>query len=205
MDPNATRLINEIVLEEESDKVGDGVYMSHFDLYRAAMQEIGADLTQINRFIESLQAGQSVKEALRPLAIPDDTKTFVLETMKIQKARTHEVVACFLMGRENVIPDMFRRFLETLNEQKRDEYQMMRVYLERHIDLDEDSHAPMGRELMRRICGVDSAKWAEAITITCRSLRMRHMLWDGVLREIERCRVRRTVQATNTIVTVPEL
>ena len=202
MDPNATRLINEIVLEEESDKVGDGVYMSHFDLYRAAMQEIGADLTQINRFIESLQAGQSVKEALRPLAIPDDTKTFVLETMKIQKAKTHEVVACFLMGRENVIPDMFRRFLETLDNESQDKRRMMRIYLERHIDLDEDSHAPMGRELMKRICGSDSRKWHEAIEITCRSLRMRRFLWDGVLREIERNRVHHAMKVAGTVAAI---
>ena len=73
--------------------------------------------------------------------------------MKIQQAKTHEVVACFLMGRESVIPDMFRRFLQTLEQQQQKQHQMMRTYLERHIDLDEDSHAPMGRELMKRICG----------------------------------------------------
>jgi radical SAM superfamily enzyme YgiQ (UPF0313 family) len=183
-DAHAARLINEIVLEEESDTTSEGVYLSHFDLYRAAMREVGADVSQINQFVQALASGKSVARALRPLAIPVTTKRFVLETMKIQKMKTHEVVACFLMGRENVIPDMFRRFLQTLEEQRQQQYPMMRVYLERHIDLDEDSHAPMGRELMKRICGVDHAKWAEAAEITCHSLRMRRILWDGVLQEI---------------------
>jgi hypothetical protein len=184
-DAHAARLINEIVLEEESDEVSEGVYMSHFDLYRSAMREVGADLTQINRFVDLVHSGKTVADALKPLAIPETTKKFVLDTMKIQDAKTHDVVACFLMGRENVIPDMFRRFLETMDQQQQARYPMMRVYLERHIDLDEDSHAPMGRELMKRICGVDSLKWKSAIAITRHSLQMRRMLWDGVLRAIQ--------------------
>ena len=122
--------------------------------------------------------------------------------MKIQKAKTHEVVACFLMGRENVIPDMFRRFLETLDNESQDKRRMMKIYLERHIDLDEDSHAPMGRELMKRICGSDSRKWHEAIEITCHSLLMRRFLWDGVLREIERNRVDHAMKVAGTVAAI---
>jgi hypothetical protein len=183
-DAHASRLINEIVLEEESDRTPDGRYMSHFDLYRGAMAEIGADLSQINRFITLLGSGRSVAQALKPLNIPSSTKAFVLDTMKIQQARTHEVVACFLMGRESVIPDMFRRFLHTLETDEQARYPLMRTYLERHIDLDEDSHAPMGRELMKRICGTDDIKWQQAVEVTCHSLRMRVSLWDGVMRLI---------------------
>ncbi len=40
---------------------------------------------------------------------------------------------------------------------------------------------------MKRICGSDHEKWAEAVEVTCRSLRMRQRLWDGVLAEM-RCR-----------------
>lgn len=185
VDTQAARLINEIVLEEESDSVDPGVYRSHFDLYRGAMREIGADTGQIDRFIDLLRSGNTVSQALKPLRVPQTTKTFVLETMKIQQAETHEVVACFLMGRENVIPEMFRRFLENLGPETQQTHRMMRVYLERHIELDEDSHAPMGRELMRTVCGVDSAKWEAAIKITRHSLRMRKFLWDGVLEEID--------------------
>ena len=185
-DPHASRLINEIVLEEESDRTADGRYMSHFDLYRGAMAEIGADVSQINRFVALMESGKTVAQALKPLAIPSSTKAFVLDTMKIQRASTHEVVACFLMGRESVIPDMFRRFLQTLDDTEQAGYPLMRTYLERHIDLDEDSHAPMGRELMKRICGTDNVKWKQAIDRTCHSLMMRISLWDGVMQVIRR-------------------
>jgi len=185
LDPHAARLVNDIVLEEESDRVAEGVYLSHFDLYRSAMREVGADLTQIDEFITRMRGGATVAQALARLDILASTKAFVLDTMQIQQAKTHEVVACFLMGRESVIPDMFRRFLDTLDEGQRGKFPMMRTYLERHIELDEDSHAPMGRELMKRICGSDPVKWSEAAQITCHSLDMRRRLWDGVMTEIQ--------------------
>jgi hypothetical protein len=54
--PNATRrLINEIVLGEESDEVA-GAYLSHFEWYRAAMVEAGADHCVVDRFIDLLGA-----------------------------------------------------------------------------------------------------------------------------------------------------
>ena len=40
----ATRLVNEIVLGEESDEDGEGGYASHFVLYRRAMQRCGANV-----------------------------------------------------------------------------------------------------------------------------------------------------------------
>jgi hypothetical protein len=163
------------------------------------MHEVGADSTQINRFIDSLRSGKTVHQALSPLVIPSTTKKFVLETMKIQHAKTHEVVACFLMGREDVIPDMFRHFLQTIEQPQQEKYRMLRIYLQRHIDLDEDSHAPMGRELMKRLCGFDHTKWAEAIAITRRSLRARQMLWDGVVQEIRGRKTReRQIMSTHT-------
>ena len=48
------RLINEIVLEEESDLARPNVeneYASHFDMYLSAMDEIGASTEEIKHFI----------------------------------------------------------------------------------------------------------------------------------------------------------
>ena len=51
-DAVARRLVNEIVLEEESDDDGEGRYISHFELYRAAMEQSGADTLKLNDFLD---------------------------------------------------------------------------------------------------------------------------------------------------------
>ena len=51
---DSARLINEIVVSEESDEVRPGVYMSHLELYMSAMEEVGADRHPIDRFLEAM-------------------------------------------------------------------------------------------------------------------------------------------------------
>ena len=51
------RLINDIVLVEESDERGDG-FISHFELYLDGMTEAGADTSVIDAFISELRAGR---------------------------------------------------------------------------------------------------------------------------------------------------
>ena len=48
----AARLINQIVVDEESDLNVDGLVKSHFEMYIEAMEEIRADITPINTFLE---------------------------------------------------------------------------------------------------------------------------------------------------------
>ena len=49
------RLINEIVLGEESDQF-DGRVLSHFEMYLAAMDQAGADRAPLERFLDALAA-----------------------------------------------------------------------------------------------------------------------------------------------------
>jgi hypothetical protein len=57
------RLINDIVLVEESDEFGGG-FISHFELYLDGMTEAGADTSIINAFIDRLRAKRPVLEAI---------------------------------------------------------------------------------------------------------------------------------------------
>ncbi|MCO4770024.1 MAG: DUF3050 domain-containing protein [Deltaproteobacteria bacterium] len=60
----------------------------------------------------------------------------------------------------------------------------LRLYLERHIELDGEHHGPMGERLLRVLCGNDDEKWEEAFVAAQSALEVRVALWDGVLLEI---------------------
>ncbi|NMG05923.1 DUF3050 domain-containing protein [Brasilonema sp. UFV-L1] len=179
----SARLINDIVLAEETDEVSPGVFISHFDLYLAGMREIGANTIPIQSFIEQLQNGKSVQYALDSVTIPSATKGFVLSTMKATSKLIHEVAANFLFGREDVIPFMFQRILKSLDN-SRFNCQQLSLYLERHTHLDEDVHGPMGEQLLKNLCGDDDEKWEQSAIAAQEALLFRISLWDGVVLHI---------------------
>ncbi|EPN14876.1 hypothetical protein A249_07943, partial [Pseudomonas syringae pv. actinidiae ICMP 18804] len=79
-DAPAARLINEIVLGEESDdRLGHGHY-SHFELYLDAMREIGASTAQIERFIELQKQGVHYATALQQVNAGQAASAFVTHT-----------------------------------------------------------------------------------------------------------------------------
>lgn len=63
-DPIGCRLINEIVLAEESDDDGRDGFASHFDLYRRAMIGGGANTMPIDEFLRGLRQEQSWSMAI---------------------------------------------------------------------------------------------------------------------------------------------
>lgn len=180
-DTLAARLINETVLAEESDEISPGCYSSHFDLYIKAMKEVGAHIGHIQDFVGALKKGITAKEALSSLPIHDSTKTFVLKTLEASKGLTHEVAAVFLFGREEIIPDMFRKIVTALEQRHDKSYYWFHLYLNRHIELDGDKHAPMARKLLSNLCGSDPIKWEQARCAAEQALHGRIALWDGLI------------------------
>src|SRR5712691_12358730 len=75
------RLINDIVLVEESDELADG-FLSHFELYLDGMAQAGADRSRIDAFIDSLRAGQPVLPSLKASGGPEASAEFVATTWK---------------------------------------------------------------------------------------------------------------------------
>ena len=180
----SARMVNEIVLAEESDEVASEFYISHFDLYLAAMEEIGANTNPIRTFIDSLRQGYPVEQTLAPLCIPESTKNFVLFTLKTTTKSTHEVAAAFLLGREDIIPAMFRQIIASLDSHDFT-CNSLRLYLDRHNFLDEDQHIPMGQKLLKNLCGRDLMKWEQALNSARDALQARYFLWDGVAQLVQ--------------------
>src|SRR5260221_2235293 len=88
--------------------------MSPFELYLGAMEETQADTMPIRKLIAGLREGLGPEESLLRLAIPVSTRTFVLDTLRACDSPTIEVAASFLLGREDLVPVMFRRILEEM-------------------------------------------------------------------------------------------
>lgn len=187
--PDAThaRLINEIVLGEETDEVVPGRFVSHFELYLTAMAEVGADARPVLALVDALRAGQTVEQAIAAPAIPEAARRFVLATLRMEsEGRTHEIAAAFLLGREDLVPAMFRRLLAHLESDLGRACPSFRIYLERHVVLDEQEHGPRARRLLAGLCGDDAAAWEQARAAACTALRARARLWDGIVEQMDR-------------------
>jgi hypothetical protein len=177
----AGRFVNEIVRDEESDIGLDGQPISHFELYRLAMKEAGADTNFIKQFLAQLRAGSSVRLALERAGAPSGACQFVLTTFDIlQTGRLHEVAAAFAFGREDVIPDMFRAIISDLAGQIPG-LATFQYYLRRHVEIDGDDHGPLSHRMVMELCGTNARLWQEATETTARALVARIALWDSVL------------------------
>jgi hypothetical protein len=178
------RFINELVLEEESDETDiAGEFSSHFELYQKAMAEIGADTSASSSFIEAVSE-KGIEAALKSPHIPEPSRAFTSRTFRfIGDNRPHEVAAALALGREHIIPCMFRSILKRTGVTDR-EAPIFHFYLNRHIHLDEDFHAPLSLRLLNSLCGEDEMKIQEAIEAANAAVEARIKFWDGVLEAI---------------------
>ena len=181
------RLINEIVLGEESDVLPTGGAASHFELYLQAMQEAGAKTVQMQHFIQELKDGNTIAGALEHAGVPAAVGTFVRHTFEvIARGRPHEIAAAFTYGREDLIPEMFTQLVHGLERQFPGKLSTLRYYLDRHIALDGDEHGEMGRQMVALLCEGDNEREQEATQAAVDALRSRISLWDGIALAMEK-------------------
>jgi hypothetical protein len=187
----AARLINDIVIGEETDVDPGGSYISHLQLYRRAMADIGASTRQFDKFCSLAQVGVPVEVALTRVGAAPHVQTFVAHTMALANSgTTEEVLAAFFYGREDIIPEMFRRLLDTLYDAKHDNDRLRHFiyYIDRHIELDGDSHGPMGRELLEDLLAKSPHRGEQALLAACSSIQARIGLWNGTFNKLRTSR-----------------
>ncbi len=179
--PRAARLINEIVLGEESDLMPDGSALSHFELYCQAMRDVGADTARIDAFLDYLAQGVSLEAALARAAVPAPVATFVRATLKTAlSGDIDQVLGSFFHGRETVIPGMFSGLLKSWGLTRK-KAPLFVHYLDRHIDVDEADHGPAAQALIEEVVGDDPARQEALLGAALAALKQRTALWDGLL------------------------
>ncbi|WP_296262672.1 MULTISPECIES: DUF3050 domain-containing protein [unclassified Pseudomonas] len=179
-DPKAARLINEIVLGEETDDRLDHGHYSHFELYLDAMREVGASTARIEHFVELQKEGVHYAAALHRVNAGKAEASFVRDTLDIAlNAPAHSVAAAFLHGRESVIPQMFQSILDdwgiTANQAP-----TFRYYLERHIEVDSEDHGPAAESLLARLVDGDEQREQQVYEAAIAAVESRIRLWDAL-------------------------
>lgn len=194
--PALRRFINEIVLAEESDvglpdAQGHATYCSHFELYCDAMREIGADTEAPLRFVDQVRrSGLAAARAAGIVPLP--AARFMDSTFElIATNKPHVVAAAFALGREDVIPRMFRALLAEMGVAE-GQAPAFHYYLKRHIDLDGNEHGPLALQMLDELCGGDPQRSAEAVAAAEQALRARLRFWDELLVDLLRGRLRPT-------------
>ena len=175
-DSRIRRLINSIVLEEESDVDADGNPSSHYEMYLDAMNQSGANTGPIESFVAN------VSENNIP-SVNEGVDCFLKSTFEvINSGEAHKIASAFTFGREDLIPDMFTAIVEEYNtDNKLDKFV---YYLERHIELDGGDHGPLALQLISDLCGEDEKKWREVEETAISSLIARKKLWDMILEKL---------------------
>ena len=183
------RFVNETVMVEESDeglptRDGQKRYVSHFDLYCEAMREVQGNPAPALEFIFVVK--QSGLDTAFASGIPPQP---CIEFMRINfgfinTGKAHVVAAAFAFGREHIVPSMFRALLGRMNITE-EQAPAFFYYLQRHIQMDEESHGPLTMLLLNELCDNDPVRQAEAEAAACDAISARIRFWDGVLQAIE--------------------
>ena len=174
------RLINEIVLEEESDEI-DGKITSHFLYYVHALQTLGG-ADAIDPFLRDLKSASFSYDALisRPY-LSGPVQSFLAFTYDCIQSSPLHVAASFAYGRETLVPLLFEPLLRI-----RDLDPSVRSfisYLERHIELDGEQHGNLAEQMVANLCQSDD-DWETVTQVSIRALDARLHFWDAIYKSL---------------------
>ena len=183
-DPEAARLINEIVLDEESDALPyRHGHASHFVWYTEAMEELGANTGPVRVFLSLMASGEPPLAAMRSARMPEAARDFVATTLSFLGEPLPVRAAVFLHGREDVIPRMFLPLVHTLRSQGLPCTRFL-AYLERHIEVDGGAHGDHATALLDRLCRMAPEMEQHCESAARVALDARLRLWDAIVEAI---------------------
>ncbi|KGO79888.1 DUF3050 domain-containing protein [Flavobacterium beibuense] len=175
-------LINEIVLAEETDITLEGKRQSHYEMYVDAMEECGANTSEVKAFLQDVVSTQNIFVSIKQSHLHEKIKEFLDFTFRIiEQGKPHEIAAAFTFGREDLIPAMFTEILRNFQKNfPETNLERLIYYFERHIELDADEHGPMAMQMISELCGEDEQKWKEVEEASKQALDKRIELWNAI-------------------------
>ena len=127
---------------------------------------------------------KGVRDALLAETVPFPARTFVQGTFEIIKTgEPHRLAAAFSLGRENVVPRMFRSLLRDMNINE-EAAPTFHYYLNRHVELDEEQHWPMAQEMLGLLCSGNVQRERDVLEIAAQALESRISFWNAVEAEL---------------------
>ena len=177
-----TNFVNEIILCEESDYI-DGIgFISHFEIYLLAMKSMGARSDQLDMLVSKITDNGYDEKFIDDINVSIEVKNFLKNDLQVSMRGTlPEIVGAFTLGREKVIPNMFRYILPAIKESPTSKYLI--TYLERHIEIDGDRHGPLSMKLLDVSCSKEQLNIA--YTTAMKSLELRLLVWDRVYEDLK--------------------
>ena len=179
-DPEAARLINEIVVDEEADVLPyPPGHASHFVWYTEAMAELGADLAPTRHWLRSMANGTPALRAMQDAGMPKAAQEFVATTLSFLDEPLAVRAAVFLHGREDLIPQMFAPLVRSMRAQGLPCERFL-AYLERHIEVDGGAHGRHAAALLERLCAAAPELRERGERAALAALLARQRLWDAI-------------------------
>ena len=176
--PRVTRLINEIVLEEESDVIDDQT-TSHFHYYVTALTELTSEINHPFLFLNDLHKHDTYSNLITQSYIPLPAKKFMKHTYDTTQKSLLHVASAFTFGRENLVPSLFEPIVKVLSENNNKKFAKFISYLERHIELDGDVHSKLAFEMVTHLAKSPS-DWDIIIEAATFSLEARINFWTDI-------------------------
>jgi hypothetical protein len=145
------------------------------------MEQVGAETSKILIFVDKLRAGHDLETSMSAADVPAAARDFMRVTFQIiESGELPSIASAFTIGRENLIPGIFRGIVAGLQERGNLDTDRFLYYLDRHIGLDEDEHGPLAFKILERLCGDSKARWDQAQNAALMTLEARIQLWNSI-------------------------